>query len=149
MSDFKEVGETNESSKKCLDMAKIQAAMDGERERQAKELQEDLEKFNNRPRPPWAEARLPNEPHPDATQPPEEVSSGDKPEQVTTVNKPSPDTVNSTKEAIQESHVADPPPGHRPKSAVGDIGDAERAESGAEKTEKERFMGYGRSPERG
>jgi hypothetical protein len=39
------------------------------------------------------------------------------------------------------------PPEHKPQGAVGDVGDAERAESGAEKMEKRRFSGYGRGPE--
>ncbi|MBK8904564.1 MAG: hypothetical protein IPM53_25520 [Anaerolineaceae bacterium] len=58
------------------------------------------------------------------------------------------DIVKSADEAFLETSSA-PPPEHPPKSAFGEKGDAERAESGAEKTEKEHFSGYGRNPERG
>lgn len=59
MSDYKETGEAKDiqSQQDRLDMAKIQASMRGLREQQEKELQEDLEKFRNRPKPPWFEAQ--------------------------------------------------------------------------------------------
>ena len=58
------------------------------------------------------------------------------------------DIVNSVDEAFHESNVSYPSD-HHPKSAFGKIGNAERIESGAEKTEKEHFSGYGRNLERG
>lgn len=42
----------------------------------------------------------------------------------------------------------EPPPEHQPKMAIGEKGNAERAENGPEKPEKEVFTGYG-NPERG
>lgn len=59
MSDHKETNETKDiqPQQDDLDMAKIQVSMKGLREQQDKELQEDLEKFRNRPKPPWFEAQ--------------------------------------------------------------------------------------------
>ena len=63
MSDFKETAEPQEtkSTKDDLDMAKIQAAMKGLSDQQEQDLQEDLEKFKNRPKPPWAGEQPPTD----------------------------------------------------------------------------------------
>jgi hypothetical protein len=57
MSDHNETSEPQEvqTQQDDLDMAKVQASMQGIRDQQERELQEDLEKYNNRPKPPWAE----------------------------------------------------------------------------------------------
>lgn len=46
-------------SKADADMAKIEAAMKGNRERQDKELKEDLDAFENRPKPPYYQDSAP------------------------------------------------------------------------------------------
>lgn len=91
--DYKEdnIAENMNLPESNLDMGKIQSAMHGEEQRQEKELQEDLEKFNNRPRPPWAEA-----PTQGAQKPNEGVNWEDKGiVDVPVKDLPRPDGVNS------------------------------------------------------
>ncbi|MCL4266955.1 MAG: hypothetical protein KJ069_27495 [Anaerolineae bacterium] len=64
ISDIKETDKTPESAQNNLDMIKIQAAMRGEKEQQAKVLQEDLKQFDNRPKPPRVEAAMQSEQKP-------------------------------------------------------------------------------------
>lgn len=151
MSEIKETPEPQEgkSAQEDLDMAKIQESMKGLRQQQARELQEDLDKFNNRPKPAYYEASSKREGQPDAAL----ISEGQKKENPGSGNLDMVQVEAAMKgndlNWTPQDGTAEPPPEHTPKSAFGEEGDAERTESGAEKTEKEHFSGYGRNPERG